>query len=68
MRAVTVLVGFVRIGLRRQGIYDDIDGDSRPQGVGYDIGADEFVETSEILDLDITRFTATKMSRRSVVA
>jgi hypothetical protein len=40
------------------GVYDDIDGDSRPQGDDYDIGADEFVPP--MLDLDITHFTATK--------
>jgi probable HAF family extracellular repeat protein/parallel beta-helix repeat protein len=40
------------------GVYDDIDGDSRPQPEDgdYDIGADEFVG----VDLDITHFTVTK--------
>ena len=30
------------------GVYDDIDGDSRPQGAGYDIGADEYVSDISI--------------------
>ncbi len=32
----------VNQGRHIEGLNDDMDGDSRPQGVGYDIGADEF--------------------------
>jgi parallel beta-helix repeat protein len=30
------------------GVGDDIDGDSRPQGSGYDLGADEFLDAASI--------------------
>jgi hypothetical protein len=33
------------------GVKPDIDGDERPYGAGYDIGADEFVERHIFLPL-----------------
>jgi len=36
-------VHHVEASLQVAWLYDDIDGDSRPQGAGYDIGADEYV-------------------------
>jgi len=34
------------------GVYDDIDGDLRPRGAGFDIGADEYYEVSMKLEPD----------------
>jgi len=48
------------------GLYDDdIDGDSRPQGSGWDIGADEFVVTVTIMSANPASYT---LSTKSISA
>ena len=42
-------------GINIAGLFEDFDGDSRPQGLGIDIGADEYTSSTEIDRLNSER-------------
>jgi PKD repeat protein len=52
--ASSSISGVVDQGQTLADVSDDFDGDSRPQGSAYDIGADEYVQPSPVADFSAT--------------